>query len=230
MTAKLQVEPTRWRQASSYAKGADTRQAILQAAIKAFGEAGFNAVTTRQIATMAQVNQPAIAYYFKNKEGLYLACAQQIIDGYAAHLSASSFDTFARLDKDLSPDQARDLLKDVLRALADLMISSKDQSESASFVEREMREPGLAHQYFYDHFWGPGIDVVTRLIGVAKGQVKADEVCRIQAVMLISSFVVFTPSQSVALQAMGWSRIGQDEAEQVLATLDQQIDLMTGAL
>ena len=230
MTAKLQVEPTRWRQGSSYAKSADTRQAILQAAIKAFGEAGFAAVTTRQIATMAQVNQPAIAYYFKNKEGLYLACAQAIIDGYTARLSDGSLAGLEDIGPDMGAAQARILLKSVMRNLAGLMMSSDDQSESAGFVEREMREPGLAHDYFYEHFWAPGIDLVTRLIGTAKGMANADDTCRVQAVMLISSFVAFTPGQSVSLQAMGWQTVGAPEAELVLQTLDNQIDLMTGAV
>src|SRR3546814_5183520 len=60
-----------------YAKGEQTRARLLAAALDCFGPDGFEKVTTRQIATRAGVNLPALTYYFGSKEGLYLACAQR---------------------------------------------------------------------------------------------------------------------------------------------------------
>lgn len=215
----------RWREGAGYAKGVDTRQTILQAAIRAFGEAGFAAVTTRQIAEAAGVNQPAIAYYFKNKEGLYLACAHEIIDRYATRIAEPSVNALAALEQGVSPDQARRMLKDVLGSLVDLMITSAGEGQDSSgFVEREMREPGAAYHYFYDNFWSPGIDLVARLIAVAKKEQAPDPACRAQAMMLIASLVAFTPGQSISLQAMGWSQMGPDEVATVLQALNRQID------
>jgi AcrR family transcriptional regulator len=58
-----------------YQKGEETRQRVLDAALKAFGEASFLAVTTRQIAEASDVSLPTLQYYFGSKEGLYRACA-----------------------------------------------------------------------------------------------------------------------------------------------------------
>src|SRR6185312_1309491 len=64
--------------AGGYARGDETRERIIDAAVKLFGERGFAAASTRDIATAAGVNAPALQYYFENKEGLYQACAEFI--------------------------------------------------------------------------------------------------------------------------------------------------------
>jgi AcrR family transcriptional regulator len=66
-------------------KGQETRERILDAALKAFGEASFLAVTTRQIAQAASVSLPTLQYYFGHKEGLYRACAETIVERYRSH-------------------------------------------------------------------------------------------------------------------------------------------------
>src|SRR5882724_12267732 len=62
-----------------YARGEETRARIVTAALKMFGERGFEAASTRDIATGAGVNAPALQYYFDNKEGVYLACVEHIV-------------------------------------------------------------------------------------------------------------------------------------------------------
>src|ERR1700753_3130750 len=62
-----------------YARGEETRARIVAAALRMFGERGFEAASTRDIATRAGVNAPALQYYFDNKEGVYLACVEYIV-------------------------------------------------------------------------------------------------------------------------------------------------------
>ena len=59
-----------------YARGEETRLRIVTAALKLFGQLGFDGASTRDIAAAAGVNAPALQYYFDNKEGLYIACAE----------------------------------------------------------------------------------------------------------------------------------------------------------
>jgi AcrR family transcriptional regulator len=53
-----------------YRKGEETRHRILDAALEAFSEASFKAVTTRRISAAAGVSLPTLQYYFGDKEGL----------------------------------------------------------------------------------------------------------------------------------------------------------------
>jgi AcrR family transcriptional regulator len=51
----------------------------MNAAMRLFGEFGFDGTSTRDIAGAASLNTPALQYYFNNKEGLYAACAELIV-------------------------------------------------------------------------------------------------------------------------------------------------------
>ena len=55
---------------------------VADLSLAAFGRKGFAAVTTRQIADAADTNLPGLTYYFGNKEGLYLACAHDIVASF----------------------------------------------------------------------------------------------------------------------------------------------------
>ena len=61
----------------------DTKEKILGAADELFGQVGYDAATTREIAERCQVNKALIHYHFKNKEGL-LAC---VLDRYYQKLA-----------------------------------------------------------------------------------------------------------------------------------------------
>jgi len=65
---------------TGYQRGEETRARIILAAIKCFGEHGFAGASTRDIANEAGVNAPALQYYFDNKEGVYTACVEYIVD------------------------------------------------------------------------------------------------------------------------------------------------------
>src|ERR1044072_2558521 len=49
-----------------------TRNQIVKAAVSLFAEKGFERSSVRDIVTKARVNQAAINYHFKGKDGLYL--------------------------------------------------------------------------------------------------------------------------------------------------------------
>src|SRR6516162_5155634 len=48
-----------------------TRERILKAAVRLFADRGYEATSIRTIAARANVNQAAINYHFKSKDGLY---------------------------------------------------------------------------------------------------------------------------------------------------------------
>lgn len=57
--------------------GADRRQQILQVAEKLFARQGYNGATTREISTMAKVNEAIIFRHFPTKEDLYWAVIEE---------------------------------------------------------------------------------------------------------------------------------------------------------
>jgi AcrR family transcriptional regulator len=59
------------------------REAILSAADRIFGEIGYNAATTREIAVLSGVNKALIHYHFKNKEALLASVLDQYYERLA---------------------------------------------------------------------------------------------------------------------------------------------------
>lgn len=63
-----------------HAAGEATRERIVVAARRLFGEKGYAGTSTRDIAAAAGVHQPQVAYHFGNKEGLWEACVDSLFE------------------------------------------------------------------------------------------------------------------------------------------------------
>jgi TetR/AcrR family transcriptional regulator, regulator of cefoperazone and chloramphenicol sensitivity len=208
---------------AGYPKGEETRQRILDAALKAFGEASFKAVTTRRIAQAAEVSLPTLQYYFGDKEGLYRACAETIVERYRQTTGAAAQAARA-LSEDGAAETTRAQLKALIRALAGFLVGSTEAGRWAPFVARELRDPGPAFEILYESLWRPGVEIIARLIARTLGRPRNDPAARIQALLLISSLLAFQSGRSVSLRTMHWSTIGRKELAMVLSSLDAQID------
>jgi TetR/AcrR family transcriptional regulator, regulator of cefoperazone and chloramphenicol sensitivity len=217
---------TRAAVAIGYAKGEETRQRILDAALNAFGEASFRAVTTRGIAQGAGVSLPTLQYYFGDKEGLYRACAEAIVEGYRRNTADVAAQARELLRADSGAESARAHLKALIGALAGFLVGSREAQHWAQFVGRELRDPGPAFEILYERLWRPGVEVTARLIARMLGTPESDPATRIQAVLLISSLLAFQSGRSISLRTLHWSTIGPKELAMVRSSLDAQIDAL----
>jgi TetR/AcrR family transcriptional regulator, regulator of cefoperazone and chloramphenicol sensitivity len=210
--------------AAGYRKGEETRQRILDAALKAFGEASFKTVTTRRISEEAGVSLPTLQYYFDDKEGLYRACAEAVVDRYRHHATGAAAKANVALRDGCTPVAARRHLRAVIGALAGFLVGSIEAQRWAQFVGRELRDPGPAFEILYERLWQPGIETTARLIARVQGGTRSETAARIQALLLISSLLAFQPGRGISMRAMRWSTIGPNEIAMVLSALDAQID------
>lgn len=64
----------------------DKREVLMRSAIKLFAENGFDAVTTRMIASDAGVNMALISYYFNSKDGLFDAIVDERVPAFGSRL------------------------------------------------------------------------------------------------------------------------------------------------
>jgi TetR/AcrR family transcriptional regulator, regulator of cefoperazone and chloramphenicol sensitivity len=90
-----------------------TRQSIMKAAVTLFAESGYDGTSVRAIVTKARVNQAAINYHFKGKDGLYLEVLKAAFEGY------TKFDGFDPESlKDMPREEAlRQFVRQQLRPL-----------------------------------------------------------------------------------------------------------------
>jgi TetR/AcrR family transcriptional regulator, regulator of cefoperazone and chloramphenicol sensitivity len=220
----IQLPKPRRPHSGGYRKGEETRQRILDAALEAFGGGSFTTATTRAIANAARVSLPTLQYYFGDKEGLYRACAEALVERYRGHTAAAAAQARQVLQENSDAETARLHLKALIRALAGFLVGTKEAQRWAQFVARELRDPGPAFEILYKKLWQPGVDVTARLIARVLGTRETDPAARIKALLLISSVLTFQSGRSIVLRTMPWPTIGPKELAMVIASLDAQID------
>ena len=64
----------------------DTKQAILDAALREFADKGFDGASTREIAERAGVNHRLIGHHFSSKDNLWQVTAEYVFGAYAMRL------------------------------------------------------------------------------------------------------------------------------------------------
>lgn len=77
-------------------RNVEVKNRLLNAAIEEFAEKGYKAASTNIITRRANVSKGLLFHYFKNKEGLYIACYEHVLKW-----SQTQFEDFAEKAKDL---------------------------------------------------------------------------------------------------------------------------------
>ena len=205
-----------------YRKGEETRRRILAIALRAFGNHGFAAVTTRQIAEAAGINLPALTYYFGNKEGLYLACAHDIASSFRLGVGDIAETAAAALGEPITADEARDLLKRLSASLAQFLLSADGAQDRALFVQQDMASPGPAFEILYAELWRPGIELAAALIARTTAGRLSGADSKVRAVLMIASLTGFSSGQRIIARTAGEGA----HLEQVIAAIHEQIDAL----
>lgn len=205
--------------AQGYKKGEETRRRILSAASQIFGERGYASATTRMIAQKAETNLPSLTYYFGNKEGLYRACADEIVADYHKSVGALAEEIAAMLATNMDAATAQKLLSDLLSNLARFLLTSPDTESRALFVQHEMASPGAAFEILYSQLWSPGIALTALLIRAASCDQIDERAAWVRAVMMIGSLTSLIAGRPIITRTAG-----DDDLETlVLDALNDQI-------
>jgi TetR/AcrR family transcriptional regulator, regulator of cefoperazone and chloramphenicol sensitivity len=186
-----------------YPRGEETRARIVAAALRVFGEEGFSKASTRRIAADAEVNPPALQYYFGGKEGLHRACAQFIIDRVMSIVSPAL--TAARdIKKHASRDQAIEALCALLDAMADGLVAAGSESWSRFITRGKADGAGPAMGMLRQNIGMPIMLAVAQLIAIATDDAPADEVTRIKAAAILGQVSTFLTNRESTLEALKW--------------------------
>ncbi len=211
----------------SQERGDATRRRILEAALVIFSRTGFRAATTREIAAAAEVHLPSIKYYFGDKEGLYLACAEFLVASHAAQMQALVEEASRVLaSRPVDPEAARRALRALMAGLVEMFF--RDQAPMGiGFALRELQEPGPAFELIFAGVWGPGIDRCARLIRAMCPALSLQE-ARLEALMLIGRLSAVTAERQIALRAMGWEEIGKPQVALIRAAMLDAVNRLAG--
>jgi len=197
---------------TGYTRGEETRARIVLAALKMFGENGFEGASTRDIATAAGVNPPALQYYFNNKEGVYLACAEHII----SHVHQVLDDVLEEGTRVLAGEADDDMLIDafcsIQQRLIMLMLNDNESNGSREFIAREQAGlgPKLGHDILYERMSKPITSVTTAIVGQLLGKPATDDETVFRTTALSGQSVIFQVMHRSPTSQLDWSALTGD--------------------
>lgn len=120
-----------------YSRGEATRARILDVAVDLFGTKGFDRVSTREIASGAEVPQASLRYYFETKQGLYVACLEYIQARIYQQMEPALERAEQLLaDRTTSIAQLIDSFCSLQDAMVDAMIGADDSGTAAWLLVR----------------------------------------------------------------------------------------------
>lgn len=209
---------------AGYRKGDETRARMLDVAAKLFGQYGFAAVTTRQIVEESEASLPTLNYYFGDKNGLYMACAEEIALRYEAALGEVGRQALAAMQAPMTPQDARAALSGFYRGLIDFMLADEDTSSWALFIHREIAVPGPAHELLYSRLWAPGMELSAALIARALGQPRTNTESKVRAILLSSSLTAFQAGRGVYARMLGEGLSLRQQSDVVARVIEEEIE------
>lgn len=201
-----------------YQRGEETRERIIGAALSIFGERGYEGASTREIASAAGVNAPALQYYFDNKEGLYVACIQYIIKQVwvqvAEHVEAAEA-LVAKVDADDA--QLIDAHLNILGSFFTFIHDTPQSTSWRQFMAREHAELGPASAFErIDNsvHWRIG-DVTCAIVGRLTGLPTKHEDTILRTFAINSQAMAFRVLRRKILAALEWDSIDLERMERV---------------
>lgn len=193
-----------------------TRQALVSTALKLFGQHGYDAVSTRQIADHAAANIGSIAYHYNGKPGLRIACAEYVIE---ATMESFGPEFIRPLPAGLGPDTAVDMLVDMLATFVRHVTQRPDAEEVSAFVMREMVQPGEVVDHMYTDMIRPFHQRLCELYSIATGRAADSEGMYLAVFTMMGQSMYFRMCKTVVLKRMGWDKLGPAEADAIIKIL-----------
>ncbi len=200
-----------------------TRLALLEAGLHLFGQHGFAATSTREIAARAQTNIASIAYHFGGKDGLRLACAQEFARRVGAVLA--TVPTIPPSDAAMAHTQ----LRAILGGVTAFLIGRPEAEILVAFMLRELAENGPGLDHIYSSTFEPTHRRVCVLWGVATGQNPESEAVRLRVFTLIGQIVYFRIGAPLVTRRMQWTSHGPAEVAATTSILLANLDALLGA-
>ena len=165
-----------------------TRQALIRAGLKLFGEQGYEGTSTRRLAAAAGANIGSLA-----SPALASAGAPK------------------------APETSRRQLLAALERMVAFTVASPDAGTIVQCALRELSRPTSALDIVYDGVFEPTHRRLCRIWAAATGEDAESERTRITVFTMIGQVIYFRVARAAVLRRMGWNEVGTKEAAAIAA-------------
>jgi AcrR family transcriptional regulator len=198
--------PRRRPKGGGYARGDETRTQIVAAALRVFGERGYDQASTREIATQAGVNPPALQYYFDGKDGLHLACAELVIERATATIGPALLRAHKAVADGRKPE-AMLALEALLDALTDSLVEAGSSTWSRFIIRGRSDWAGPGMELLHAGIGVPTLQALTGLIATITGDSPTSDVVRLRTLLIVGQVQWVHASRDKAMKIMQWSKL-----------------------
>ncbi len=211
---------------------ADTaRTRLIAAGLECFASHGLDGVSIRTIAQKAERNSAAITYYFDSKEGLYRAVLASVLHFIRGHAEPVATD-YARLNTagELTPENCEALLKRLQHDMFRGVFGGTEALKFALLITREQIQPSAAFTSLYTAGLEPIHRMLTHLLAVATGDDPNSNRAIIRAHTHFGHLQIFVMARELLLRRLHWQGYEGGHADEVLAVLAENLDLILTGL
>ncbi|MCH2241220.1 MAG: CerR family C-terminal domain-containing protein [Aquabacterium sp.] len=209
-------------------KGDLARTRLLLAALEVFGECGFDAATTRDLAQRAGVNLGAIPYYFSSKQELHEAAAAYLADNIAQRVAQPLQELQAVIAqtqerKDERQGEAAVLIDAVARFLmsqARTLLAGDVPPQWLQFFLRAQAEGGPAFESLFNAVLEPARRAVAEAVGRIVQRPAADATTRMLTFMAFHQTLYARVSDAALRRHLGWREVTPRQVDALLQHLD----------
>jgi len=205
----------------------DARHRLIEAGREIFGLYNLEGATTRQIAERAQANQAAIAYYFGGKEGLYEAVIKHLVATKFEFVRPVVLQVQQKLAAGIpSKEEALTLLKQLLSALLETVLTQGAHSTWARIVMREQMQPTPAFDFLYENAVRRVHETISSLLSTILGKPVDDPKVVLRAHMVIGQVLIFLSGQETIKRRLSLESYSEAEVALIKEALSEQLDLL----
>ena len=197
----------------------DTKEKIIETALYAFAQNGYEPTVTRDILAKAHANVAAINYYFGNKNGLYAEVLKRIL----GRINQKFTDEMEEYQKELllrpCPEKSKVLLERFIRGFVELVCSDRLTMAMCTIFVREYVEPSKSFKELFQdlntHYRQIFVDL---LVDANEGAMTSKEAV-LQVVMLFSSIFMLVSRKKIIFDAMQWKEYTPESVDEIMTVL-----------
>ncbi len=196
----------------------DTRDHILQVAMKLYGQSGYRGVTARQIASVAGVPAASVIYHFQSMDQLYESVILEVIQRIGEQIHEPVVRITAALQNETGDWQA--ILVEFKRHVLHAIALAPESQDWARVFLREHLDPTQYFSHVYQDAMKNVIELIAHLIARRDGLQSDDESVKLQAFAQLGEILIFRIAQHALLKSMKWNRMTTKNADKIFAALN----------
>ena len=184
-----------------------TEERLLEAAGEIFAEYGYRGATVRQICEKARANLAAVNYYFRDKDGLYLAVMR-----YLHSTATDLYPPSLGLKRGASAD---DRLHAFIRSLLNRLLSEGRPNWHMKLAARELIEPSPALDVIVEEAIRPLSQELESIVRELLGPEADDESVRLNMLSVVSQCGFYHHSRAVISRLYSMQKFSVEDIEKL---------------